>query len=201
MGFPNTPSRLMPVYRGKIMGKNTRIASISAIVLLYTISFSGNAQAGFFDWLASQEGPVTLLTDMPKENSISTDNSDSDLRAIFEKDAKDAEKPKTSFKVIREHIVQASGYSSTPDQTDSTPFITASGEHVRDGIIAANVYVNGQRLPFGTLVRIPDIYGDKVFIVEDRMNIRYRNNIDIWFPERQSALEFGIKQIRIEIVS
>jgi len=56
-------------------------------------------------------------------------------------------------------------------------------------------------LPFGTVFKIPDLYGDKIFIVEDRMNKRYWHRVDIWFPERQMAKEFGIKQIRIEIVS
>lgn len=191
----------MPVYRGKIMGKNTKIASVSAIVLLYTLSFSGNAHAtSLSDWfgLVSREDSKNLLANASGENGFSFDGI-SGLKAAFEKQA--AEESKTSFRVIRTHTVQASGYSSTPDQTDSTPFTTASGEHVRDGIIAANVYVNGRRLPFGTLVRIPNIYGDKIFVVEDRMNIRYQNNIDIWFPERQLAREFGRKnKVTIEIV-
>lgn len=92
-------------------------------------------------------------------------------------------------------IVTATAYSSTPDQTDDTPFVTARNTRVRDGIIAANF------LPFGTEVRIPDIYGDKVFVVEDRMNKRYWHRVDIWFPERQMAKEFGVKKILIEIVS
>jgi 3D (Asp-Asp-Asp) domain-containing protein len=91
--------------------------------------------------------------------------------------------------------VTATAYSSTLDQTDDTPFVTARNTRVRDGIAAANF------LPFGTEFRIPDLYGDKIFIVEDRMNKRYWHRVDIWFPERQMAKEFGIKQIRIEIVS
>ena len=35
-------------------------------------------------------------------------------------------------------IVTITAYSSTPDQTDSTPFITAYNTFVRDGIVAAN---------------------------------------------------------------
>lgn len=92
-------------------------------------------------------------------------------------------------------IVTATAYSSTPDQTDDTPFVTALNTRVRDGIVAANF------LPFGTEIRIPDIYGDKIFVVEDRMNKRYWHRVDIWFPERQMAKEFGVKQIRIEIIS
>lgn len=105
-----------------------------------------------------------------------------------------------TFKVIRTHTVRATGYSSTPGQTDDTPFITASGTYVRDGIIAANFHINGKRVPFGTLVRIPEIYGEKVFVVEDRMNSRYTNNIDIWFAETSSARSFGSKKVTIEVV-
>jgi len=93
------------------------------------------------------------------------------------------------------YVVPATAYSSTPDQTDSTPFITASGTHVRDGVAAANF------LPIGTVFRIPDLYGDKIFIVEDRMNKRYTYRVDIWFPTRQAAKNFGLKTIKIEIVS
>ena len=66
--------------------------------------------------------------------------------------------------------------------------------------MAENFYVNGRRVPFGTLVRIPEIYGDKVFVVEDRMNARYTNNIDIWFPERNLEKTLGSKRVVIEIV-
>ena len=63
-------------------------------------------------------------------------------------------------------VVLATAYSSTPDQTDATPFITAWNTRVRDGILAANF------LPFGTLVKIPEVFGDKIFVVEDRMHQR-----------------------------
>ena len=88
----------------------------------------------------------------------------------------------------------ASAYSSTPDQTDDTPFITAWGTQVRDGIIAANF------LPFGTVVKMPELYGDKMFVVEDRMNRRYDYRIDLWFPTRAEAKEWGLKKIKIEIM-
>ena len=77
-------------------------------------------------------------------------------------------------------------YSSTPDQTDDTPFITASNTTVRDGVIASNF------LAFGTKVQIPSLFGDKVFIVEDRMAKKHDDKIDIWFPERHLAKRFGV---------
>ncbi len=89
--------------------------------------------------------------------------------------------------------ITATAYSSTVDQCDDTPFITANGNHVRDGIIAANF------LPFGTKVKIPELYGDKIFSVEDRMNSKYHYRIDVWMPDRESAVVFGSKYIKIEI--
>ena len=53
-------------------------------------------------------------------------------------------------------------YSSTIGQTDASPFVTASGEHVHDGIVANNC------LPFGTIVTFPDQFGEKQFVVADR---------------------------------
>lgn len=89
--------------------------------------------------------------------------------------------------------VPVTAYSSTPDQTDSTPFTTASGTHVRDGVFAANF------LPIGTRLKIPEVYGDKIFIVEDRMNARYRVHGDIWMETRQEAKTWGIKYVTLEV--
>jgi len=100
-----------------------------------------------------------------------------------------------NYKVVGKSQVYVTAYSSTPDQTDSTPFITASNKHVRDGIVAANW------LPFGTKIKIPAVYADKIFVVEDRMNARYPHRADIWFPARQKALDFGIKFLDIEILA
>ncbi|MFA6364808.1 MAG: hypothetical protein WCW78_00195 [Candidatus Paceibacterota bacterium] len=82
--------------------------------------------------------------------------------------------------------VWVTAYSSTPDQTDSTPFVTAMGSMVRDGIIATNIY------PFGTKIQIPKFFGTKTFVVEDRMHVRKKNFVDIWMPSRHDAMEFGI---------
>jgi 3D (Asp-Asp-Asp) domain-containing protein len=98
-------------------------------------------------------------------------------------------------KAIKSIKVVITAYSSTPGQTDDTPFVTASGKYVRDGIIANN------GLPFGTKVRIPELYGDKIFVVEDRMNKRYGSSrFDLWMPNYSAAKNFGVKATQIEIV-
>ena len=96
--------------------------------------------------------------------------------------------------VMDERLVTVTAYSSTPDQTDSTPFITASGTDVRDGIIACNF------LRFGTRVRFPQVYGDKVFVVEDRMALKNSHKMDVWFETREDAKQFGVQKLQVEVL-
>ena len=89
-------------------------------------------------------------------------------------------------------VVQAviTGYSSTEDQTDSTPNLTAYGTKVRKGIVANNC------LPRGTQVEIEG----RTYVVEDRKNPRYGCEwFDIWFESREMALEWGIQEKEIVI--
>lgn len=90
--------------------------------------------------------------------------------------------------------VVVTAYSSSPIETDGDPYITASGQWVRDGIVAANF------LPFGTKIRIPELFGDKVFVVQDRMHPRKKYQVDIWFPSQQEAVQFGAHYGYIELV-
>lgn len=90
-------------------------------------------------------------------------------------------------------VVTATAYNSVVEQTDDTPFITASGTYVRHGVVAANF------LPIGTHITIPDIYGDQIFVVEDRMNPRYTNNIDIWMESIVDAKQFGRRPVKIYV--
>lgn len=95
---------------------------------------------------------------------------------------------------VETHEVWVTAYSSTPEETDDTPFITAMNSSVRDGIVAANF------LPFGTRIQIPAHFGDKVFTVEDRMHRRKTNFVDIWMPTKEDAKQFGISYTSIVIL-
>lgn len=97
--------------------------------------------------------------------------------------------------------VVATAYSSEIAQTDDTPCIPADGydlcahyeEYGEGNTIAANF------LSLGAQVRIPELYGEKVFVVHDRMNKRYgAGRIDIWMPTREEAVAFGVKRFKIE---
>lgn len=90
--------------------------------------------------------------------------------------------------------VIVTAYSSTVDQCDASPFITARGTLVRDGIVACNF------LAFGTQVMFPELYPGKVFVVEDRMAKRNSHKIDIWFPTRWEAQQFGVKYTPVVVL-
>ena len=110
------------------------------------------------------------------------------------------DKAKTGQKVVKNKpnkVVNSviTAYTSTVDQTDDDPFVAASGKMVYDGMIAANW------LPFGTKIKIPSLYGDKVFTVDDRMNARYGyGRLDIWLDtDKQTAKQFGVKRVDVEV--
>ena len=90
--------------------------------------------------------------------------------------------------------VRITAYTSLPDETDSTPFITANGTHVRNGIVASNA------LPFGTKIKIPKLFGNEVFTVEDRMNYKIKNGVDIWMPTKSDAVDFGVAYTDIVVL-
>lgn len=165
------------------------------LIIVYSSSFSF-AQAAVFDWVPNATGRASgslafnfISSFLNRNNQVNAKGEDNQNT-----DNSPAAQNVSAANIVKEIVVAATAYSSTPDQTDDTPFITALGTTVRDGIIAVNF------LPFGTRVKIPDIYGDKIFVVEDRMNRRFWYRVDIWFPDRASALEFGFKKIKIQIL-
>lgn len=133
---------------------------------------------------------------------------------------------KTSFPVagdrapVRTLRVFATAYSSDPYQTDSTPCIPAMNfdlcehylAHGLEDTIAANF------LKLGTKVRFPEMYGEKIFVVRDRMNSRYNydkigyHRIDFYKvaamngqidnkASKLEAIEFGFKRnIKMEVI-
>ncbi len=197
--------------------KLQKTKQILVILVLSAIAFSSGfpaAQAALFNWPSSQDSSSSasqafsfVTSYLSSSSQLSDDQVNEETLPIVQNNsivsvssaniAKKTIRPakeSTASQILKELLVSATAYSSTPDQTDDSPFITAMGTSVRDGIIATNF------LPFGTKIKIPEIYGDKVFVVEDRMNRRYWYTIDIWFPDRASALEFGYKHVKIQIL-
>ncbi len=87
--------------------------------------------------------------------------------------------------------VTATGYSPTVTQTDSTPFITATNKRVRFGIVAVSENLK-RKFPMNSSMEFW-IEGKKYLVqVEDKMNKRKRNQIDIFFWKTKDAEEFGV---------
>jgi len=104
----------------------------------------------------------------------------------------------TGPKVIRtsKHVMTA--YNSDPRQTDDSPCITANGFNVCDHGVEDTIAANF--LKFGTKVMIPDLFGDRVFIVRDRMNKRFPDRVDIWMKNIDDARKFGVKTAQIQVI-
>jgi 3D (Asp-Asp-Asp) domain-containing protein len=92
------------------------------------------------------------------------------------------------------HVAKITAYTSAVEETDDTPFITAMGTQTRDGIVAANF------LPFGTKLKIPSLFGDKIFTVEDRMATRFTNYVDVWMETKAEAYRLGVREAEIVIL-
>src|SRR3989338_3576036 len=135
---------------------------------------------------------VALLTTSSKPHIVSA----SEISApAFEITETALVKPTDPITIKKTMVVSATAYSSTPDQTDATPFITSNGKRVYDGLIFSNLF------PYNTKVRIPDMFGDKIFTVNDRMNARYHTGrFDVWMGSRTDAKQFGLRRVRIQIV-
>lgn len=104
---------------------------------------------------------------------------------------------KQPTKVVKMSIT---AYNSDSAQTDNSPCITASGMDICKRGAEDIVATNYMHLPFGTIVKIPELFGEKEFIIHDRMNARYSDRLDVWFKDYASAKKFGVKRnITVEI--
>lgn len=160
-------------------------------------SYALEILAGFFvgGFLLSILGPKIVLADV----TTASQTPDAALIAMAVAALQNSAKPfgdlPQADSASPRHVmrVEVSAYTSRPEETDSTPFTTASGTHVHDGTLATNI------LKFGTKVRIPALYGDKIFTVEDRMNIRYQNHADIWVDDITDARKIGRRSVIMEV--
>jgi 3D (Asp-Asp-Asp) domain-containing protein len=166
----------------KHLFQSIELAMIGLMVIFGSYVFSPRSAAAFsLDFLSptNLDGQELFLTNEALANGY---------RSYGQLPASSDDEPVRTF-----YKIPMTAYSSEVGQTDSTPFITASGSTVRRGVVAANF------LPIGTRVRFPDLYGDEVFIVEDRMNARYDKRVDIWMEETADARNFGIQWTTVEV--
>ena len=128
-----------------------------------------------------------------------------DAAKLRQQGIQDAQKGITK-RPARTAVLRATAYNSAPNQTDSTPFITATGTRTRFGVVALSRDMLRQ-FPYGTKIMIEDLSGKynnllkgQVFIVEDTMHQRKRNQVDVWMTSYRQAMQFGVRQVRITAI-
>ncbi len=111
--------------------------------------------------------------------------------------------------------VRATAYNSLASQTDTQPHITATGARTEWGILAVSRDLLREDLPYGSLVRLRDLgsfhtgrgagayhalLDDTLFVVEDTMHVRKVNQVDLWFADYASAVNWGVRKLEVEVV-
>lgn len=179
-------------------------------LLILTVIISGSlttvssANAGFVDWVTEdshkEETNITKSFNYAFALFDDNDKIEQNTTPVVEQKTEVTPAPIKQVKAQpnltpkARYTVEMTAYSSTPDQTDDSPFITASNTYVRDGIVALNGF------PFKTKVQFPELFPGKTFVVEDRMNKRYsfentgKYRVDVWFADRDTAIKFGYKR-------
>ncbi|CDQ41368.1 MULTISPECIES: LysM peptidoglycan-binding domain-containing protein [Virgibacillus] len=88
------------------------------------------------------------------------------------------------------------GYESTGKEPGDPGYgITASGAEVQEGQTVACP----PDLSFGTKISIP--YFDKTFTCEDRGGAITGDRLDVYMNDLDDALEFGVKELPVQIVN
>lgn len=138
--------------------------------------------------------PTPVLAAEVKLNERRAQEQEKENQKISE----DETKNKKNEVVIKTARHTLSAYTSEKAQCDDSPCITANGfnlcEHGIEDSVAANF------LKFGTKIRIPELFGDRIFVVRDRMNKRYSDRVDVWMLNKADAKNFGLKYAKIEIL-
>lgn len=189
-----TPLGISPVYGESIQSTSQTIETISPL-----------SQKEIFvlpqtDVLGLEQIFHSLSVEVPVESKKDDKNEDiQECRVeVSKKQITPCIKKEKEHIVTKELTITATAYSSTMAQTDNSPCTTANGYNVckanKENVVAANF------LPFGTKVKFPEVYGDKIFTVQDRMNRRFNKRIDFWMKTTNKARQFGVKQVKVQVV-
>lgn len=191
-------------FKKKLLSKNEKKTLLAIILFSLVHNFIiFPAQAAESDSLYtdSQEKVVSEYIIKSPDSEIKIieqlKNDNDNLPKAVQDFKVDQNTEKTTVKYTK--TVSMTAYNSEKGQTDNDPCTTANGfnvcKHGIEDTVAANF------LPFGTKIQIPELFGDKVFVVRDRMNRRYSNRVDVWFLEREDALRFGVRKAKIVVLN
>lgn len=98
---------------------------------------------------------------------------------------------------VQELVVTAHAYTSSVEETDATPTLSASGTQLQPGMraLAVSGDLLSMGLAYGTKV---EVEGLGEWVVLDRMGDAHRRSIDLYMgDDREAALTFGKRRVRI----
>lgn len=102
------------------------------------------------------------------------------------------------LKEIKIKEVTLTAYSPTVEECGPNPTVTASMAKVRPGIVAVSRDLYEQGWVFGKKVYVK---GHGVFEIADLMSKRYTDRMDIFFPNTEDAVRFGVKQATVALLA
>ncbi|MEI6835256.1 MAG: hypothetical protein WCK59_00255 [Candidatus Falkowbacteria bacterium] len=183
---------IVPLSRKQSLVLLLIIACVFQFVLFFTPALAAETVASQ-DEMQISLGSLNKSADMDENAQKIANDSESNLATSTVATSTPA---KSKVKSTSVHVITA--YNSEIGQTDDSPCVTANGfnvcTHGQEDTIAANF------LKFGTKVKIPDLFGDRVFTVRDRMNQKHPSRVDIWMKDRPSAIKFGVKTAKIQVL-
>lgn len=191
---------IVPLSRKQNIVLATIIACVFQFALFYAPALADDAIKGAE--AASNDEIVTINDSIVKSKTM--DQEAANIKVAISTEAATStpetatSTPEKVEKVIKTSTHTITAYNSEAAQTDSSPCITANGfnvcKHGIEDTVAANF------LPMGTKIKIPELFGDRIFIVRDRMNKKHPNRVDIWMKERPAAIKFGVKVAKIQVI-
>ena len=112
------------------------------------------------------------------------------------------------------YTVTLTAYNAVPDQTSDHPLVTASGAYSNPEVIAARSQDLGAELPFGTIIELDgsnitskDTCGYNIVaphigyrVIEDTMNARYTNRIDVLLDTKTNYLSSNGRIVNAAVV-
>lgn len=104
---------------------------------------------------------------------------------------------KTIKGMQRRKMLTVTAYSPRARETDSTPNITATNRRVRPGIVAVSRDLFDEGWVFGKKVYIKN-HG--VFVIDDLMHRRKKNQVDVFMTKTEAALQFGRKKLEVYLL-
>ena len=154
----------------------------------------------FFEFLLfpapAMASQMEKIADNSQKQVIISSQGEINLDINMEFNGKLPESAEADIKFSKHFTITA--YNSEAGQTDNSPCITANGFNVCENGVEDTIAANF--LPFGAKVKIPGLFGNRVFIVRDRMNKRFSNRVDVWMQEKPDAIKFGVKVAKIEVL-